>query len=192
MQVSCGIATFLFTDIEGSSRLWEEDPERMKFALARHDAICRAIVGSHQGLIVKTTGDGVYAAFDDAFDAVAAALTLQETLANPEATLGLALPLRCGLHLGIAERRDNDFFGAPLNRAARIMAAAHGGQTLLSEAVANVIADRLRDGVTLRDLGNVRLRDLSRPEHVYQLVHPKLRADFPVSSHAILTRFRAV
>jgi class 3 adenylate cyclase len=179
MQVSPGIVTFLFTDIEGSSRLWEEDPERMKFALARHDAISRAVVGSHHGLVVKTTGDGIYAAFDDPFDAVTAALALQETLANPDATHGLALSLRCGLHLGVAERRDNDFFGAPLNRAARIMAAAHGGQMLLSQAVAGVIAKRLRDGVTLRDLGTIRLCDLSSPEHVYQLVHPKLRADFP-------------
>jgi class 3 adenylate cyclase len=93
--------------------------------------------------------------------------------------MALTLSLRCGLHLGVAERRDDDFFGAPLNRAARIMAAAHGGQTLVSQAVAGVIADRLRDGVTLRDLGTVRLRDLSSPEHVYQIVHPRLRADFP-------------
>jgi predicted ATPase/class 3 adenylate cyclase len=171
--------TFLFTDIEGSTRLWEQEPERMSSALARHDAIARAAVESHGGLVVKTTGDGVHAAFDDPLDAIAASLELQHRLADRDATCGLALPVRCGLHLGIAERRNNEFFGTPVNRAARLMAAAHGGQVLLSQAVASPIADRLRNDVTLRDLGMVRLRDLANPEHVFQLVHPQLRAEFP-------------
>jgi predicted ATPase/class 3 adenylate cyclase len=173
------VTTFLFTDIAGSSHLWEQEPERMKRALARHDAIARAAVESHRGLVVKMAGDGVHAAFDDPLDAVAAALTLQQALADPKATHGIALSVRCGLHLGVVERRDNDFFGTPVNRAARIMAAAHGGQVLVSQALASLTADRLPGDVMLRDLGVVRLRDLANPEHVYQVMHPKLRADFP-------------
>jgi predicted ATPase/class 3 adenylate cyclase len=173
------VTTFLFTDIEGSTRLWEQEPELMSSALARHDAIARATVEAHRGLVVKMTGDGVHAAFDNPLDAVAATLALQLALADPEATHGIALSVRCGLHLGVVERRGNDFFGTPVNRAARLMAAAHGGQVLLSQAVVSLIGDRLRDDVTLRDLGVARLRDLASAEHVFQLVHPQLRAEFP-------------
>jgi predicted ATPase/class 3 adenylate cyclase len=173
-----GTVTFLFTDIEGSTRLWEEEPERMRRALARHDAISRAAVESHRGLVVKSTGDGVHAAFDDALDALGAAVDLQQALADP-ATNGVPLRVRCGLHAGIVECRDNDFFGTAVNRAARIMAAAHGGQVLVSQAVATLVNDRLIPGIALRDLGVVRLRDLTSAVHVYQLLHPQLRADFP-------------
>jgi predicted ATPase/class 3 adenylate cyclase len=179
VQALSAVTTFLFTDIEGSTRLWQEEPERMSPALARHDTIARAAVEVHHGLVVKMTGDGVYAAFDDPLDAVAATLEMQQALADPEETHGIALLVRCGLHLGVVERRDNDFFGTPVNRAARVMAAAHGGQVLLSQAVVGLIADRLSDNVTLRDLGTVRLRDLASPEHVFQLVHPQLRQEFP-------------
>jgi predicted ATPase/class 3 adenylate cyclase len=171
--------TFLFTDIEGSTRLWEQQPEAMRPALARHDAITKAAVIEHRGSIVKTTGDGVHAVFDDAADAIAAALQLQRTLADPAATQGVALQVRCGLHRGVDERRDNDFYGRAVNRAARIMSAAHGGQVLLSQAVAEQVRDRLPDGATLRDLGSVRLRDLTSPERLHQLVHAQLRRDFP-------------
>ena len=173
------ITTFLFTDIAGSTRLWEQEPERMKRALAEHDAIARATVEAHRGLIVKMAGDGVHAAFDDPLDAVTATLAFQQALTDPNATHGIALSVRCGLHLGVVERRDNDFFGTPVNRAARIMAAAHGGQVLVSQALADLTADRLPGDVTLRDLGVVRLRDLASPERVYQVIHPKLRTDFP-------------
>ena len=176
---SPSVVTFLFSDIEGSSRLWAQEPERMQPALARHDALVRKVVERNHGVIVKMTGDGVHAAFEDPLDAVDAALQLQQALADPDATSGIALRVRCGLHAGVVERRDNDFFGSPVNRAARIMAAAHGGQVLLSQAVAALIGDRLPRGVTLCDLGSVRLRDLARPEHVYQLEHPQLRAAFP-------------
>ena len=125
------------------------------------------------------TGDGMCAAFDDPKDAVAAALRFQQALADPRATDGVTLRVRCGLHAGIVERRDNDFFGSVLNRAARIMAAAHGGQVLVSQALAVLLVDRLPAGVTLRDLGAVRLRDLASPERVFQVVHPALRQDFP-------------
>jgi predicted ATPase/class 3 adenylate cyclase len=179
MTASAGLVTFLFTDIEGSSRLWETDPERMRPALARHDALIRGAVTRHRGTVVKMLGDGVHAAFDDPRDAVAAILELQLALAEPPADGGLALKVRSGHNCGAVERRDGDFFGSPVNRAARIMSSAHGGQVLLSQSVATLAADRLPKDVTLRDLGQVRLRDLTSPEHLFQLLHPKLRQDFP-------------
>ncbi|MEP6655729.1 MAG: tetratricopeptide repeat protein [Betaproteobacteria bacterium] len=179
MQAPFSLATFLFTDIEGSTRLWEQQPDQMGPALACHDAIVRGVVERHRGVVVKMIGDGAHAVFEDPLDAVAATLELQHALADPQATHGLALRVRCGLHVGAVERRDNDFFGTVLNRAARIMGTAHGGQVLLSQAVATLVGDRLPAGVALRDLGAVRLRDLASAEHVYQLVHPQLRNDFP-------------
>ena len=171
--------TLLFTDIEGSTRLWEQEPGRMPGALERHDALARAAVEDHHGVVVKMIGDGLHAAFDDPLDAVRATLQLQRALADPAATDGVALRARCGLHAGEAERRNNDFFGSTVNRAARLMSAAHGGQILLSQAVVGAIRERLPEGVTLRDLGSVRLRDLGSPERVYQVVHPDLRQSFP-------------
>jgi predicted ATPase/class 3 adenylate cyclase len=171
--------TFLFTDIEGSTRLWEQEPERMRPVMARHDAVSKAAVERHHGTIVKMTGDGVHATFNCPLDALIATLEIQQLLSAPDATDGLALPLRCGLHAGIDERRDGDFYGRAVNRAARIMSAAHGGQMLLSKAVADQVSGALPEGVSLRDLGTVRLRDLSSPEHVYQVQHPQLRTEFP-------------
>jgi class 3 adenylate cyclase len=179
VEVLSAITTFLFTDIEGSSRLWEKDHERMQLALARHDAIAREAVERSRGAVVKMNGDGVHAAFDDPLDAVVAALRMQEMLANPAATHSVALRVRCGLHAGPSEHRDNDFFGSTVNRAARIANAAHGGQVLLSQAVAVLVANRLPAGVALRDLGAVRLRDLASPERVFQVLHPSLRENFP-------------
>ena len=170
---------FLFTDIEGSTRLWEQQTERMRAALACHDQIARNAVVAHRGKLVKSTGDGIHAAFDDALDALAATLQMLHTLADPHATAGLALALRCGLHTAAEEARDHDFYGPEVNRAARIMAAAHGGQLLLSQVVAESLQGRLPTGVALRDLGAVRLRDLALPERVWQVLAPPLRADFP-------------
>jgi len=171
--------TFLFTDLEGSTRLWEDAPERMRPALARHDALARAAVERHGGTVVKMTGDGLHAAFADPVDAVSASVALQLELGDVEAALGVPLRMRCGVHLGADEYRDRDFFGTAVNRAARIMSAAHGGQVLVSQAVAERVERRLAGGVTLRDLGAVRLRDLASPERVFQVLHPRLRADFP-------------
>ena len=151
----------------------------MSQALAAHDALARSAVESHHGTVVKMTGDGMHAAFDDALDALAATVDLQQALADPAATCGVPLRVRCGLHAGVVERRDNDYFGSPVNRAARIMSAAHGGQVLLSQAVVDRVREILPAAVSLRDLGKVRLKDLSTPEHVYQVVHPQLRQDFP-------------
>jgi predicted ATPase/class 3 adenylate cyclase len=171
--------TFLFTDIEGSSRLWEQEPERMKPAVAAHDTLARKMIEENHGTVVKMTGDGVHAAFDDALDALAATVGLQLALADPAATHGVPLRVRCALHAGVVERRDNDYFGNPVNRAARIVSAAHGGQVLLSQAVVDSVRKMLPAEVSLRDLGRIRLKDLSTPEHVYQVVHPQLRQEFP-------------
>jgi predicted ATPase/class 3 adenylate cyclase len=179
VQAPSGVTTFLFTDIEGSTRLWDQEHDRMRLALARHDAIARAAVEDNHGVVVKMSGDGTHAAFDDPRDALAAALQLQQALAEPGATHAIPLLVRCGLHAGVTERRDGDFFGTAVNRAARIMSVAHGGQTLVSEAVATLVGERLPPGVMLRDLGTVRLRGLTSTERVFQLVHPRLRQDFP-------------
>ena len=173
------VTTFLFTDIEGSAGLWERDPARMQPALARHDAISRSAVEQHRGTVVKMTGDGMLAAFSDPLDAIEATLQLQQALAEAGAADGLSLRVRCGLHAGVSETRDHDVFGSAVNRAARIMGVAHGGQVVLSQAVTLLVRHRLPAGVTLRDLGAVRLRDLAGPEQVSQLVHPRLRQDFP-------------
>lgn len=179
MLVESSVTTLLFTDIEGSSRLWEREPERMPLALARHDALARAAVEQHRGTVVKTTGDGVYAVFVDPVDGVRAAVQLQLAVVDPTATEGLRLRVRCGLHAGVVERRDKDYFGTAANRTARIMGAAHGGQVLLSESVSALVAERLPPDTALRDLGAVRLRDLARPERIHQLVHPQLQHEFP-------------
>ena len=179
MHEASAVATILFTDIEGSTGLWDQAPDRMRLALARHDALARVVIERNRGTVVKFTGDGVYAMFSESQDALAAALEIQLAFADPDTTAGVALRVRCGLHSGTIEQRDNDFFGSAVNRCARIMSAAHGGQVILSQAVVDGMAGRLPDSVNLRDLGSVRLRDLSRPEHVYQVLHPRLRQDFP-------------
>ena len=151
----------------------------MSRALAAHDAASRAAVEDNRGEIVKMTGDGMYAAFENPVDALNATVILQQALEQLAAANAIALRVRAGLHLGIVERRDDDLFGSPVNRAARIMKAAHGGQILISQAVVDRVGDRLPAKVALRDLGAVRLRDLATSERVYQLLHPQLRQDFP-------------
>ncbi len=173
------VTTFLFTDIEGSSRLWEKQPERMRSALARHDRILREAVEGHRGVVVKTTGDGLHAAFDDPRDAIAAAVMLQTELEDRGSAEVLSLHVRCGMHAGVCEYSNGDYFGSAVNRAARVMSIAHGGQVLLSQTVADLVRDRLPAGVSLRDLGTVRLRDLSSAERVFQVEQAQLRRDFP-------------
>jgi predicted ATPase/class 3 adenylate cyclase len=178
-ELPAGTVTFLFTDLESSTRLWEEHPEAMKGALARHDVILRDAVEGRGGQVVKTTGDGVHAAFGRAEDAVAAAVEAQ--LALDAESWGETGPLRVrmGLHTGTAESRDGDYFGPALNRAARLSDSAHGGQVVVSQATEGLVRDALTDGVDLEDLGEQRLRDLSRTERVFQLVHVGLPREFP-------------
>src|ERR1700756_2610683 len=160
-----GVVTFLFTDVEGSTRRWEADADAMRKALVAHDEVLRTAVETHGGLVFKHTGDGVVAAFASPMSAVEAAVAAQQSL---------ELPVRVGLATGEAELREGDYFGAVLNRAARVMAAGHGGQILLAESTASLLS-----GVDLLDPGPRRLRDVPMPVGVFQVRAPGLRTDFP-------------
>jgi class 3 adenylate cyclase len=131
-------ATFLFTDIEGSTQLWEQHPDAMREALARHDALLRAAVEQHAGRVIKTTGDGLHAAFDSVGPALQAVLAGQQVLQAEAWGVTGPLRVRMAVHIGEAEARAGDFYGPALNRAVRLMAASHGGQILLSEVAATL------------------------------------------------------
>src|ERR1700752_1741643 len=160
-----GGGTVLFTDVEGSTRRWEADADGMRLALAAHDEVLRSAIGAHGGWLFKHTGDGVCAAFASPKSAVDAAVAAQRQL---------ELPVRMGLATGEAELRDGDYFGAVLNRAARVMAAGHGGQILVAESTAGLLG-----GVDLVNLGPRRLRDVPRPIGIFQVQAAELRAEFP-------------
>ena len=172
-----GTITFFFTDIEGSTALWESQPDAMRVALARHDALLRAAIAAENGVVFHTAGDAFCAAFGTAPEALAAGVAAQIALYSQ--TEGLPLRLRMALHTGAAEARDGDYFGQPLNRVSRLLNAGHGGQILLSVACQELVRDLLPLGVTFRDLGPHRLKDLLRPEQIFQVLHPSLPADFP-------------
>jgi predicted ATPase/class 3 adenylate cyclase len=176
---STGTITFLFTDLEGSTRLWERFPEAMQPALGRHDAILREAIEGSGGTVVKSTGDGMMAVFAGAIDAATASLAAQRGLIAESWGETGALRVRMGIHCGQAEQRGGDYFGTTVNRAARIMAAGHGGQVLLSASAGALAVERLPAGASLLDLGEHHLRDLGRPEHLYQLAHPDLPSQFP-------------
>ena len=174
-----GTITFVFTDIEGSSQRWERYPEAMALALAKHDTILREAFESRGGLVFKTIGDAFCVAFDTAQSALNAALEAQRLLLMESWDEVGGLRVRAAMHTGAAEYRDGDYFGQALNRVSRILAAGHGGQTLLSLAAEALVRDNLPEGVRLRHLGEHRLRDLARPEQIYQLMAHDLPADFP-------------
>ncbi len=175
-----GTVTFLFSDLEGSTQLWEDRPEEMRADLTRHDALLRAAITRNGGHVFKTVGDAFCAAFATAPSGLQAALHAQQALhAGPWAVGGRGLCARMALHTGEAQKRDGDYFGRALNRTARLRDAAHGGQTVLSQATEQLVRDALPAGARLRDLGPHRLPDLSRPEQVFQLQHPALPDDFP-------------
>ena len=159
------MVTFLFTDIEGSTRRWESDAESMRAALVAHDEVLHGVIEAHGGWFFKHTGDGVCAAFASPTSAVDAAVAAQRAL---------ELPVRMGIATGEAELRGADYFGAVLNRAARVMAAGHGGQILLAESTAGLLG-----GVDLIDLGPRRLRDVPTPVVLFQVQAPGLRTEFP-------------
>jgi predicted ATPase/class 3 adenylate cyclase len=171
--------TFLFTDLESSTRLWERFPDAMKIAVERHDAILREAVEGASGRVVKTTGDGLMAVFPEPREAVAAALDLQRALEAEQWGDTGPLRVRVGINAGMAQERENDYFGPSVIRAARVMAVAHGGQVLLSMAAAEPAREALPEQAALRDLGEHRLKDLLEPERIFQLVHPQLSAEFP-------------
>ena len=160
-----GTVTFLFTDIEGSTKLSEQAPDAMRVGLARHDELLRTAVCAYSGHVFSTGGDGLAAAFARAVDAAYAACTAQEALADEQWPAGAEIKVRMGLHTGEAHERDGDYFGPPLNRAARLMALGHGGQVLCSRVTGDLIGDAL----PLVDLGDHRLRDLLAPQRVLQI-----------------------
>jgi predicted ATPase/class 3 adenylate cyclase len=160
-----GVVTFLFTDIEGSTRRWEADAEAMRAALSKHDQVLQTAIESHGGFLFSHTGDGVVAAFASPMSAVDAAVKAQ---------LALELPVRMGIATGEAELRDGDYFGTVLNRAARVMAAGHGGQILVADSTAGLLS-----GADLLDLGPRRLRDVPIPVGVFQVLASGLCEEFP-------------
>ncbi|HQR11914.1 MAG TPA: tetratricopeptide repeat protein [Casimicrobiaceae bacterium] len=174
-----GTVTFLFTDIEGSTRLWERSPAEMRVALSRHDALVRAAIEGNEGYIFSTGGDAFCAAFRTPTRALAAAYAAQIALGNEPWPETAPIRVRMAVHTGIAELRDNDYFGPPLNRVARLLAATHAGQVLISHATQELVRDGLPAGMSLRDMGEGRLKDLVRPERVFQVLAPGLHAEFP-------------
>ncbi len=170
-----GTVTFLFTDIEGSTRLWQQDEPAMRDALSRHDAILRAAIDGHDGYVFSTGGDGFAAAFARADEAVAAAVEAQTTLAAEGWADGTSLRVRMGMHTGAAEERDGDYFGTPVHQAARLMAVGHGEQVLCSAVTAGLIGADVR----VIDLGEHRLRDLSGASRVFQVCAAGLPVEFP-------------
>lgn len=174
-----GTITFLFSDIEGSTRLWESYPDLMRVSLARHDALMREAIQSSGGFVFKTVGDAFCAAFPTAGEGVRGALAAQLALGAEAWPHETPIKVRIALHTGAVESRDSDYFGPPVNRVARVLGIGHGGQSLLSQATFELVRDSLPEEITTKDLGPHQLKDLGRPEHVFQLVHPSLSADFP-------------
>ncbi len=174
-----GTVAFLFTDIVGSTRLWERYPALMGSVISRHDTIVRAAVESCGGFVFKTVGDSFCVAFYTAGNTLRAALEAQRNLAGEDWGEIGTLKVRMGIHVGAAEFRDRDYFGGTLNRASRIESAAHGGQILISQLAFELLQEELLDGVRFKSLGDHRLRNLDRPEHLYQIVVEGLPSDFP-------------
>jgi TolB-like protein/class 3 adenylate cyclase/Tfp pilus assembly protein PilF len=178
-QVPTGTVTLLFTDIEGSTRLWEAHPAAMRAALARHDELLRYCIDDHHGHVFKTGGDAFCATFHTASDALSAAFDAQRALVQEPWPEAAKLRVRMALHSGAVEMRGADYFGASLNRVARLLAAGHGGQMLLSEATHDLCRDHLPPLVTVKALGAHGLKDIERAERVYQICHPDLPHAFP-------------
>ncbi|MGE5222367.1 MAG: tetratricopeptide repeat protein, partial [Omnitrophica WOR_2 bacterium] len=175
-----GTLTFLFTDIEGSTSMWDQYPEQMGAAVARHDELIETTVTQNAGRIVRPRGEGDsrFAVFPRASDALRAAIAIQRLLSSEPWAIP-PLKVRVALHSGEADLRDGDYYGGPVNRCARMRNAAHGGQILLSETTYCLVRDELPQGVRLHDLGEYDLKGLERPEHIFQPVVEDLRGEFP-------------
>jgi len=181
-DLPAGTVTFLLTDIEGSTRLWETVPDAMEVALERHNRLLAEVIDSRGGMVVTSRGEGdsIFAVFPGAAGAVEAAGAGQLALAEAPWPAGVALRVRMGLHTGEARARGSDRLDhAPINRCARVKAVAHGGQVLVTRVTRDLTGGRLGGGFGLRRLGEFRLRDLAEPELIYQLTHADLPADFP-------------
>jgi predicted ATPase/class 3 adenylate cyclase len=179
-RLPSGTLTFLFTDLEGSTHLWEQHPQNMRAAMARHDELIEAAVRQDAGRVVRPRGEGDsrFAVFPRATDALRAAVAIQRLFFAEPWTLP-PLRVRIALHSGEADLRGGDYYGSTVNRCARLRSVAHGGQTLLSQTTYLLARDDLPPGVGLRDLGEYNLKDLERPEHIFQPVVADLQADFP-------------
>jgi class 3 adenylate cyclase len=179
-----GTVTLLFTDVEGSTRLWEAERDAMAAALRRHDEILRDAIEQAGGYVFKTVGDSFCAAFPAARAGLDAALTAQRTLDVQSWPTSRPIVVRMCLHAGVCEERDGDYFGPAVNRAARLLTVANGGQVLVSGVAAELLSDELPDGVGLRELGTRQLKDLSRPERIYQVEAAFLAERLGVPAHA--------
>ncbi len=164
-----GTVTLLFTDVEGSTRLWDAERDAMAAALRRHDQLLRTAIEQAGGYVFKTVGDSFCAAFSAARAGLEAALTAQRSLAAESWPTSRPIMVRMSLHAGVCEERDGDYFGPAVNRAARLLTVAQGGQVLVSGVAAELLSEELPDGVGLRELGTHQLKDLSRPERIYQV-----------------------
>ena len=176
-----GLVTFLFTDIEGSTRLWEEAPDSMMEAIRQHDDAIDKAAASHRGIAVRPRGEGDsrFVVFPAASDAVAAAAEMQHRLADMEWATPEPLRVRASLHTGTADLQLGDYYGTAVNRAARLRAIAHGGQTVMSASTWELVRDTMPEGVSAQDMGEQRLKDLTRPERVYQINVDGLDDSFP-------------
>lgn len=174
-----GTVTFLFTDVEGSTALWEQDADRMQDDLRRHDELLTTVIGEEGGYVFKTVGDAFCATFDTAPQALHATLRAQLELVRAHERSDPPIRVRMALHAGAADERQGDYFGPALSRVARLLALGHGAQILVSDTVYDLVRHNLPPGVALRDLGLHRLKDLQNPTRVYQLLHAELPSQFP-------------
>lgn len=177
-HIPSGTITFLFTDIENSTEQWEKYPKEMNRAVITHDILLKGIIESNKGYIFKTVGDEFCVAFEKPLDALFTAIRCQENLLKQVWT-PVNIKVRMGIHTGTAEERSGDYFGHTLNKTARLMSAGHGGQILISQTYEELIRDDLTEGVELKDLGSNYLKDIKRPEHIYQVSNATLIEDFP-------------
>jgi predicted ATPase/class 3 adenylate cyclase len=178
-SIPTGTVTFVFTDIEGSTERWDRNRAAMQAAVRRHDELMRAAITESGGYVFKTIGDAFCAAFARPADALTAVLSAQMALAAEDFSAIDGLRVRAAIHTGTADERDGDYFGPAVNRVARLLGIAHGGQVLVSATASDLLEGSLPPHVSLRDLGEHRLKDLSQAEHVRQLVAPDLPAEFP-------------
>jgi predicted ATPase/class 3 adenylate cyclase len=179
-QLPSGTVTFLLTDLEGSTRMWEQDPEAMKAAMVRHDGILEKTIAGNRGFVFSRMGDGMAAAFSTASDAISAAAAIQQGLREEPWRTASPLRARVGLHTAEAVIVDDSGYASlPINRCSRLMTAAHGGQIVVSGATESLVRDELPEGLGLVDLGEHRLRDLGRPTRIFQLIGDGDREDFP-------------